>query len=53
MALLPFFEDRASGTPPTHTAIWLLQLLQVLLGLPALVLLVRSLATRIIGRFHR
>ena len=53
MALLPFFEGRAPGEDPTHPVVWLFQLLQVLFGLPALVLLGRSLATRVIGRVHR
>lgn len=51
MALLPFFQG---GTGPAQSVgVWLLQLLQVLFGLPVLVLVVRSLATRVIGKFHR
>ena len=52
MALLPFF-----GAGKGHTHLFsmarFLQLLQILFGLPALVLVVRSLATRVIGRFYR
>ena len=59
MALLPFFEGGASETDPSPSSrqpsgvFWLLQLLQVLFGLPAVVLLLRSLATRLVGRFYR
>jgi hypothetical protein len=51
MALLPFFEG---GSGPTQSVgVWLLQLLQVLFGLPVLVLVARSIANRVIGKFYR
>ena len=65
MALLPFFEGGGSSEQgagdassqasywPSSQLYWFLQLFQGLFGLPMLVLLLRSIGTRLIGKFHR
>ena len=60
MALLPFFEDEGDedGDPAqsfwlSGKFLWFLQLLQVVFGLPVVVLVLRSAGTRIIGKYHR